>query len=161
MDTQHSSIGGAPKAVVRRYRPSDEDQVIDVWARAAQAAHPFLDGEGRGARERKMREVYLVQADNWVAEVPGEGVVGLLGMLGVEIGGLFVAPEAQGRGIGRLLVEHAVALHGEVTLEVYERNVSARHFYELMGFRETGRRADEENGGLVLIALHRPHRTTC
>ena len=38
-----------------------------------------------------MPKVYLIQADNWVAEHNSE-VVGLLGMIGSEIGGLFVAP---------------------------------------------------------------------
>ncbi|MFI6996827.1 GNAT family N-acetyltransferase [Nocardia sp. NPDC050175] len=49
------------------------------------------------------------------------------------MGGLFVAPEAQGRGIGRLLVEHAVAMHGDLPLEVYERNTSARAVYDRLG----------------------------
>ncbi|TGB08939.1 hypothetical protein E4099_14455, partial [Streptomyces palmae] len=86
--------------VVRPYRPADEEAVVDLWARASKEAHPFVEGEGGGARERAVREVYLVKADNWVAEAPDGTVVGLLGLLGAEIGGLFVAPEAQGTGAG-------------------------------------------------------------
>ncbi|MCJ0902457.1 GNAT family N-acetyltransferase [Rhodococcus sp. ARC_M6] len=138
---------------VRRYRPSDEEAVIELWSQAAKLAHPFLDGEGEGAREAKMREIYLVHAENWIAETP-EGVVGLLGLLGAEIGGLFVSPHAQRLGIGRLLVEHATALHGTVTLEVYELNESARRFYAIIGFQETGRHPDEETGH-ELIQLRR------
>ncbi|MFC9514969.1 GNAT family N-acetyltransferase [Nocardiaceae bacterium NPDC056970] len=137
---------------VRRYRTADEDAVIDLWARAAKGAHPFVEGEGEGTRETKMRAVYLVEADNWVAE-SSRGVVGLLGLLGSEIGGLFVAPEAQGQGVGRVLVEHAAVLRGPVTLEVYERNASARRFYERMGFVELRRRIDED--GHQLITLER------
>lgn len=137
---------------VRRYRAADEDAVVAVWSRAAKEAHPFVVGEGEGVRESKMRTVYLVEADNWVAE-SASGIVGLLGLLGSEIGGLFVAPDAQGQGIGRILVEHAAALHGPVTLEVYERNTSARRFYERMGFVELGRRIDDE--GHHLIELRR------
>ncbi|TGB06943.1 GNAT family N-acetyltransferase [Streptomyces palmae] len=59
------------------------------------------------------------------------------------------------QGAGRALLEHAVNLHGEVSLEVFERNERSRRFYERMGFTEHGRRADEETGH-QLIALRRP-----
>ncbi len=144
------------RTVVRPYRPSDETTVIDLWSRASKQAHPFVEGEGEGERARKVREVHLREADNWVAE-EGGAVVGLLGLLGNEIGGLFVAPEAQGRGIGRTLVEHAAALHGGLRLEVYEANAGARRFYRTMGFEERERRTDEETGHPLLV-LFRPPR---
>ncbi|MGG7104115.1 GNAT family N-acetyltransferase [Rhodococcus sp. 24CO] len=136
---------------IRPYQPSDEEAVIELWSQASKLAHPFIDGEGEGARAAKMRDVYLVNADNWVAETDGH-VVGLLGLLGAEIGGLFVSPRAQRLGIGRLLVEHATTLHGAVTLEVYELNGSARRFYDIMGFEETGRYTDADTDH-VLIQL--------
>ncbi len=129
---------------------------MDLWSRASKLAHPFVEGEGEGRRARKMREIYLRDAENWVAE-DGGVVVGLLGLPGSEIGGLFVLPEAQGRGIGRVLVEHAVALYGEVRLDVFEANAKARGFYERMGFEERGRRADDDSGH-PLVVMVRPQR---
>lgn len=141
--------------IIRRYRPADEDATVDVWARAARQAHPFLAGEGEGERERKLREVYLVDAENWVVESTADGsIVGLLGMLGSEIGGLFVAPEAQGLGVGRALVRHAASRHSVVTLEVYTDNRRAREFYDRMGFTEVDRKLDADTGH-ELIALRR------
>lgn len=137
---------------IRRYRETDEDAVVDLWSRAVRQAHPFLPGEG-GERARTLREVHLVRADNWVAERDGV-VVGLLGLMGAEVGGLFVDPAAQGRGIGRALIEHAAALHGALTLEVFARNDRARRFYDHLGFTERSRRPDEETGE-TLIALDR------
>lgn len=147
--------------IIRRYHPSDQDVVTDLWSRAARQAHPFLDGEGTGERARLLREVYLVEGENWVAERAGR-VIGLLGLPaggpgdgnGAEIGGLFVAPEAQGGGVGRELLEHAAALHGALTLEVFEDNDRARGFSAHLGFEEQGRRTDEETGR-PLIALER------
>ncbi|MFE1170816.1 GNAT family N-acetyltransferase [Streptomyces sp. NPDC058773] len=149
--------------IIRRYHPSDQDVVTDLWSRAARQAHPFLDGEGTGERARLLREVYLVQGENWVAERAGR-VIGLLGLpaggpgngdgTGAEIGGLFVAPEAQGCGAGRELLEHVAARHGALTLEVFEDNTPARAFCEHLGFTERGRRTDGETGH-PLIALER------
>lgn len=149
--------------IIRRYHSSDQGVVTDLWARAARQAHPFIEGEGEGERARILREVYLVQAENWVAESDGT-VVGLLGLLpggesaqdaaGAEVGGLFVAPEAQGGGIGGRLVEHAAARHGALTLEVFEGNAQARRFYAHLGFTERGRRVDEQTGH-PLIAVER------
>ncbi|OQS13118.1 GNAT family N-acetyltransferase [Nocardia donostiensis] len=139
--------------MIRRYEPGDEEVVLDLWSRAARQAHPFIPDEGRGERARKMREIYLRQADNWVAELD-QTVVGLLGMIGSEIGGLFVAPEAHRRGIGRMLVEHALAMHGNVTLEVYEGNATARAVYDRLGFTELARRVDADTGH-TMIALRK------
>ncbi|MEU8679848.1 GNAT family N-acetyltransferase [Streptomyces sp. NPDC048611] len=147
--------------IIRRYHPSDQDVVTDLWSRAARQAHPFLDGEGTGERARLLREVYLVEGENWVAERAGR-VMGLLGLRaggpgdgnGAEIGRLFVAPEAQGGGVGRELLEHAAALRGALTLEVFEDNDRARGFSAHLGFTEQGRRTDEETGR-PLIALER------
>src|SRR4051794_39561774 len=134
---------GSEAPVIRPYDPADENASIEVWAKAGRSAHPFVPGEGEGERERKMREIYLVHADNWVVESDGR-VVALLGLLKGEIGGLFVDPDAQGAGLGRLLVEHAASLHGALTLDVYEKNTRARRFYARMGFEEESRRLDEE-----------------
>ena len=111
-----------------------------------------------GWRADEMREVYLVQADNWVAQTePGE-IVGLLGLLGAEIGGLFVEPSLQGHGVGRLLVEHAARMHGDLTVEVYELNERALQFYRHMDFIRVGSRIEDQTG-LTLLKLGRSQST--
>jgi putative acetyltransferase len=143
-----------PPVSVRPYRATDEEAVIGVWSRAASIAHPFVADEGTGWRADQMREVYLIQADNWVAQTGTGRIVGLLGLLGAEIGGLFVDPPAQGKGVGRRLVEHAAQLHGDLTVEVYELNEPARRFYAYLGFVPIGRRVEDDTG-LTLLRLHR------
>ncbi|MYW00606.1 GNAT family N-acetyltransferase [Streptomyces sp. SID3343] len=153
-EPRRPEVAVSAQPVIRPYEPADEDAAVAVWAQAGRRAHPFIPGEGEGERERKMREIYLVHADNWVVESHGR-VVALLGLLDGEIGGLFVDPDAQGEGLGRLLVEHAATLHGALTLEVYEKNTPARRFYARMGFEEESRRADEEYDE-VMLKLARP-----
>lgn len=152
---RRTTVARMPKpAKIRRYTATDEGASMDLWSRASLIAHPFIPGEGQGERARKMREIYLPHAENWVAESDGR-VVALLGLLDAEIGGLFVAPEAQGTGVGRRMVEHAAALHGSLSLDVYEKNARARSFYARMGFVEESRRVDEEYDE-VMLRLTRP-----
>ena len=61
-----------------------------------------------------------------------------------SIGGMYVAPEARGRGAGRMLVDaaldHARSLGGvqDVVLAVTSGNDAARHLYEQAGFVRWG-----------------------
>ncbi|GAA4117876.1 hypothetical protein GCM10022415_16170 [Knoellia locipacati] len=63
---------------------------------------------------------------------------------------LYVAPAAQGRGIGGLLLDAADAAAGEVSgsdLWVFTHNASARAFYEARGWRpDGGTRVDDRFG---------------
>ena len=145
---------------IRPYAPADENAATAVWSAASVFGHPFLAGEGMGERERLVREVYLVQAENWLGEDETGRIVGLLGLLDhddapCEVGGLFVHPNCHGHGHGRALLNHAVALKGALTLEVFELNRAAQEFYRHMGFEEAGRRVDESSG-FVLLKMERP-----
>jgi ribosomal protein S18 acetylase RimI-like enzyme len=71
-----------------------------------------------------------------------------------EIYACYVLPEWWGRGVGRLLMTHAVrALHeaglDDITLWVLEGNERARRFYEACGFQPDGTRQLLDIGGLV------------
>ena len=70
------------------------------------------------------------------------------------ISALYVLPDRQGRGIGRLLLREAVnelATLGFTTLHigVLTANLSARGFYEAMGGHEIGQRTFDEEGCLL------------
>jgi ribosomal protein S18 acetylase RimI-like enzyme len=57
-----------------------------------------------------------------------------------EIFGLWVAPEARGKGVGQLLVETLLERAGDrpIALCVAESAHAARRLYERLGFRPTG-----------------------
>jgi diamine N-acetyltransferase len=62
----------------------------------------------------------------------------------LEIERIYVRARFKGRGLGRLLMEHALGLargagKAYAWLGVWERNADAIAFYEKMGFREAGR----------------------
>jgi putative acetyltransferase len=131
--------------VIRPYEAGDLHAVVDVWRAASLVATPFLSAAFLDEEERQIRDAWMARAESWVYEDGGR-VSGFVSLVGDEVGGLFVHPGAQGRGIGRALMDHAVALRGRLTLEVFERNGSGRGFYARYGFREIGRNVHEATG---------------
>ena len=121
--------------MIRSYRSSDCDALLDVWAAASAVAHPFLSKDFVSAERQSIAELYLPAAETWVWAV-GEHVLGFIAMLGDEIGGLFVDPDHHGRGIGRALVDHVVTSRERLEVEVFKDNHLGRAFYAAYGFVE-------------------------
>ena len=133
--------------MIRKYRQTDLNDVLDAWYSASKIAHPFLN-EDFLTREREMiATVYLPspESETWVYE-DAEKVVGFISILGNEIGGLFVHATHQRKGIGRKLMDFAVERTGSLTLEVFEENDIGRSFYEKYGFVKIGEVMDKEIG---------------
>jgi ribosomal-protein-alanine N-acetyltransferase len=88
-------------------------------------------------------------AELWVMEDAGGEVVAYAVLWCVldqaELANIAVVPEARGRGLGGLLLDHLVEVARErgvrsVFLEVRDSNRIARELYAGRGFREVGRR---------------------
>ncbi|MDR7125126.1 GNAT family N-acetyltransferase [Pseudotabrizicola sp. 4114] len=124
---------------------TDVRALSGLWLDASLVAHGFLGVGLLHAQQRLIEETYLPMAETWVAEA-GTVPVGFVSLLDRFIGGIFVAPDQQGRGIGRALISHALARKGALTLEVYTRNTQATRFYAGLGFREVSRREVDDNG---------------
>jgi ribosomal protein S18 acetylase RimI-like enzyme len=140
---------------IRPFQPEDSPRLLRIWRAASEIAHPFFTSAQLDEQQALVEQVYLPKAETWVAVAAGQPV-GFIGLLGHFIGGLFVAPEGQGRGIGRALVGHAAARQGSLELEVYARNEGALRFYQRLGFTEIGRRPRDDNDlPLELIRLRR------
>ncbi len=144
-----------PGLCIRKALPADSPTLLRIWLEASRAGHPFLGEAVLQEQLPLLRDVYIPNADNWVAEE--EAILGFIGLVANHIGGLFVAPEAHRRGVGRALVAHASARLGELTVEVYERNASAAAFYRSCGFQEAGRKTvDDEGRPFPLLRMRRP-----
>jgi putative acetyltransferase len=124
---------------------TDLKRLSNIWFEASMKAHPFI-GERRLIEQRGLIEgEYLPKAETSVACLDGEAV-GFISLLGSFIGGIFVAPDRQGFGIGRKLIADALARKGELSLEVYTENEQAVRFYKQLGFQEISRRATDDFG---------------
>jgi putative acetyltransferase len=131
--------------MIRKYRAEDTEALISIWDNAEALAHPFLSSEVRDQVRRDMRSLYLPNAETWVLD--DEGVpVGFIAMIDKEIGGLFLDPSQQGKGKGREMVDHVVAIKGPLTVEVFKDNKIGLPFYERYGFVVTGEGMFEASG---------------
>lgn len=140
---------GTRRAVqVRSMRPDDVPAVTTIeravfgseaWPRGAFAYACHVFASARPARGRL-----------WVAVAPGKRVVGYTGVEVSTLGGeadivnLAVDPGYRRRGVGRLLLAHAVAHCRRrgvalLWLRVRARNRGARAFYRRCGFLAAGR----------------------
>jgi GNAT superfamily N-acetyltransferase len=136
--------------VIRTYRPEDLEAAHALWVELTDQhrkvyADPTIGGE--------RCELYFDRAlertgaeHMWLAIEDGR-VVGLVGMLddgeNAEIDPLVVASSHRGRGLGRLMVEHAVAEARRLGMKFLSvkpvaRNVEVFAFYHHVGFRILG-----------------------
>ncbi len=119
---------------IRAYRSDDIESVMEVWRRGNALAHAFLTEAYVAQVERDIRDIYMPNAETYVVEVDGY-VVGFIALLENEIGGLFLDPSKHGKGYGRAMVDHAVALKGPLRVNVFRDNELGRSFYERYGFQ--------------------------
>lgn len=140
---------------IRAYRPSDAERLLDIWLAASRIGHPFL-GDAVLLQQRDMvRDLYLGNAEIWVATENGYPVA-FIGLLETFIGGLFADPAVHGGGHARALLEHAAGLKPFLELDVYALNPVAPGFYRHLDFVETGRRPrDDEERPFELIRMRR------
>jgi putative acetyltransferase len=131
--------------MMREYNTDDTDALITIWDKAEPLAHPFLSDDVRDQVRRDTVNIYLPNAETWVLENDGTPV-GFIAMIGTEIGGLFLDPSEQGKGLGRQMVDHIVAIKGPLTVEVFKDNKIGLPFYERYGFVVTGEGVFDASG---------------
>ena len=121
-------------------------QLVDVWERSVRATHLFLS-------EKEIAEIrtFVPQA---LGDVPhlvvawGEGgsPAAFMGVDGVKLEMLFLAPMVRGKGLGRQLIAYGIGHFGIREVTVNEQNPQALGFYEHMGFH-VYRRSDRDEQG--------------
>ncbi len=136
--------------MIKTYQPGvDDDAIVDIWLKASRLAHAFLDDDFLTREADNIRNVYLPMADTRTVWAD-DRLVGFISLLGNQVGGLFLDPDCHGRGLGRALVDDAVARMGTLELDVFVKNDIGRRFYERYGFTEVEQRIDEPTGEPVL-----------
>ena len=144
-----ASVSCDTRAVIRTYTDDDLGEVLDAWYLASLEAHSFLSEDFFKAERELLSDRWLPSSDTWVFEIGGH-VVGFVSMVGNEVGGIFVAPNRQNRGVGRALLDHVAATRLYLEVEVFNANTIGRRFYGAYGFRVVGEGLDDTTGLPIL-----------
>lgn len=130
---------------IRRSNPEDGPRAVEIWRAAVDATHDFLTPRDRAGIDTLVQD-FLPAAPLWLAVDESGATAGFLLLEGAHIEALFIDPVCHGSGVGRALVEFALTLQPELTVDVNEQNGQAVGFYEHLGFVRTGRSAIDGQG---------------
>lgn len=127
-------------------KAEDMPRTVEVWEASVRATHHFLT-EADIQRIKPLVGDDLARLEVLACVRDGDGqVLGFIGVEGVKVEALFVHPAWRGQGIGRRLMEYAVATLGATEVDVNEQNDQAVGFYRRLGFKVAGRSATDGLG---------------
>ncbi|HPF08026.1 MAG TPA: GNAT family N-acetyltransferase [Spirochaetota bacterium] len=136
--------------MIRKFKKTDMDSVLDIWLEASIKTHDFIDREFWESNVPAMRDLYLPSAEIYVNNDHGK-VNGFIALNGDSVAALFVSPESQGRGIGSRLLNWAKELRGTIELFVYKENVKSFEFYRKHLFAAEGEHVDGRTGRVQIL----------
>jgi ribosomal protein S18 acetylase RimI-like enzyme len=146
------SLSGKPQLTFRPLETKDVAAISLVHHRACLIAYRFMNW---GYPLDEVVRWYSGKFAEWtwtLAALDADVMAGFIALTDRHIDQLYVDPSLQRRGIGSMLLDTALkGVSGQVTLDVFERNASARAFYEKHGFQARGRWMNEEEGAIDLL----------
>ena len=118
--------------MIRRARPGDVEAVVRIFHESRAEAMPWLPLLHTHEEDVAWFSA-LLAGEAWVFEADG-APIGYAAMRDGELHDLYVAPEAQGRGVGSALFAHVQrAYPGGFRFWVFRDNSRARAFYDARG----------------------------
>ncbi len=114
-------------------------EVMSVWEASVRATHYFLKEEDILFFRKLIPEKYLDAVQLYAVRDFDNTILGFSGVSDDTIEMLFIHPDARGKGIGSVLLNHAVNELHLYKVDVNEQNEQAVGFYLHMGFSVAGR----------------------
>ncbi len=136
--------------MIRAFKSTDMNDVLEIWLRASIEAHGFVDREFWESKVGDMRKTYIPASDTYVF-LEDNVIKGFFSLHGDTLAAMFVTPGFQGRGIGRKLMEKAKSLRKKMDLTVYRENPGSIDFYRKCGFLTIKERVDEHTGRIEIL----------
>jgi len=131
---------------IRALTTADAARVADIFLTSRRVAMPWLAQPHSDDETRLWHLNVLVPRGTVVVGTRGGEVLGFAESAEGWLHALYVAPSAQGTGIGSALFEHAMALQPNgFDLWVFQRNTRALDFYARYGCVEVRRTEGAEN----------------
>ncbi|MFC5080474.1 putative N-acetyltransferase YjaB [Vibrio thalassae] len=137
-----------PPFTLERFKPKYAKDVVKLWRRAFAQALGIEPIHSEEAQQYFLTNILPHSHDIWVVlTIESQRPIAFMAIDRKEINQLYVAPEFQRKGIGRLLVEEAQSRSlGELSLRTFQINQSACNFYRRLGFSEHAGNSDNAEG---------------
>lgn len=131
----------------------DMDALVRLWFEASVQSHDFIPLAHWEAEKENLRTLYLPLSDEIVVHVDDDSgeIDAFFAFAGDFLAALFVAPAAQGKGLGSRLLHIARRMHPALTLAVYAENRRAVNFYRQNGLTVYARRTERSTGHRELL----------
>ena len=132
--------------MIRKYVNGDINAVMQIWLNTNIQAHSFIASDYWQSNFDMVREM-LPHAEIYVYEDDcAKQIDGFIGLNDDFIEGIFVKAEAQSKGIGKQLLDHAKEIKSTLRLNVYQKNKKAIRFYLREEFAIQSESVDDNTG---------------
>ncbi|AWV86193.1 N-acetyltransferase [Acinetobacter radioresistens] len=135
---------------IRPASSDDFEKLVDIWFEASIRAHHFIPESYWEENKVEMQNNYLPRSEVYLAE-DEQQIYGFIALVENEIAAIFVAPDQQGKGIGKLLISHAKNLRPQLVLNVYQDNKNSIAFYKSEGFEVVQESLETETQSKVFV----------
>ncbi|MEN8381208.1 N-acetyltransferase [Acinetobacter radioresistens] len=135
---------------IRPASSDDFEKLVDIWFEASIRAHHFIPESYWEENKAEMQNNYLPRSEVYLAE-DEQQIYGFIALVENEIAAIFVAPDQQGKGIGKLLISHAKNLRPQLVLNVYQDNKNSIAFYKSEGFEVVQESFETETQSKVFV----------
>ena len=125
----------------------DAPALSRLFLDSRRAAMPYLNNPYSDAEVMQWIEGVVLHESRVIVDASEDGeILGFASIRKGTLDHLYVAPSAQNKGVGsRLLAAAKEANPDKLRLNVFQRNVAARAFYERRGFQATELRDGSQN----------------
>ncbi|MBC9934492.1 acetyltransferase [Chitinophaga qingshengii] len=138
---------------IRRATITDYPEMVRIWESAVTATHDFLTQEDFDHIKGLLADAFFPQVDTYLLLNEAGKPLAFLGVQADMLEMLFVDNDARGKGVGRNLVNYAIASLKIRKVDVNEQNSQAVGFYEKMGFSVISR-SEKDGMGKPYPILH-------
>ena len=121
-------------------------QLLQVWESAVKKTHLFLSDSEIEEIKKYVPQALEHISHLIIAENEHKIPIAFMGVEQHKLEMLFVSSEDIGKGLGKRLLQYGIKHYSINELTVNEQNISAKGFYEHMGFR-TYKRTDYDEQG--------------
>ena len=124
-------------------KDSELEKVSQIWLDSNLEAHDFID------KNFWLDNYPMVKEQFKTAEIYVDAESEIKGFVGLQsdyIAGIFVEKSYRNQGIGKKLINFLKKNHQELSLDVYDKNIRAKQFYDKNGFEVSTQSIEKETG---------------